>query len=290
METIHPEKVTTDDGTATLRHPLFGDTYHSLHGAATESEHVFIRNGLAAAGRDSVRILEAGFGSGLNAWLTLEYARRHGIRIDYRAVERYPVDAETACGLGYTEDTLFADLHRSAWDRELPLAEGFTLTKYAADLTEPGREWERYTYDLVYFDAFAPATQPEMWTADIFRRIFRILAPGGALVTYSARGTVKQALREAGFTVRRLPTICCGRKSRSSHRQAILPNDRPADTAVRLRRGTRCRRQDDDGADTLPAIRSVGPIARCTAGQGKPAFLCRPFLLRSGCYRYLYYL
>lgn len=138
METIHPEKVTTDDGTATLRHPLFGDTYHSLHGAATESEHVFIRNGLAAAGRDSVRILEAGFGSGLNAWLTLEYARRHGIRIDYRAVERYPVDAETACGLGYTEDTLFADLHRSAWDRELPLAEGFTLTKYAADLTEPG--------------------------------------------------------------------------------------------------------------------------------------------------------
>lgn len=137
METIHPEKVTTDDGTATLRHPLFGDTYHSLHGAATESEHVFIRNGLAAAGRDSVRILEAGFGSGLNAWLTLEYARRHGIRIDYRAVERYPVDAETACGLGYTEDTLFADLHRSAWDRELPLAEGFTLTKYAADLTEP---------------------------------------------------------------------------------------------------------------------------------------------------------
>lgn len=68
-----------------------------------------------------------------------------------------------------------------------------------------GREWERYTYDLVYFDAFAPATQPEMWTADIFRRIFRILAPGGALVTYSARGTVKQALREAGFTVRRLP-------------------------------------------------------------------------------------
>ena len=79
------------------------------------------------------------------------------------------------------------------------------LTKYAADLTEPGREWERHTYDLVYFDAFAPATQPEMWTADIFRRIFRILAPGGALVTYSARGTVKQALREAGFTVRRLP-------------------------------------------------------------------------------------
>ena len=66
--------------------------------------------------------------------------------------------------------------------------------------------------------------------------------------------------------------------------------ERPADTAVRLRRGTRCRRQDDDGADTLPAIRSVGPIARCTAGQGKPAFLCRPFLLRSGCYRYLYYL
>ena len=71
--------------------------------------------------------------------------------------------------------------------------------------TRSGREWERYTYDLVYFDAFAPATQPEMWTADIFRRIFRILAPGGALVTYSARGTVKQALREAGFTVRRLP-------------------------------------------------------------------------------------
>ena len=109
------------------------------------------------------------------------------------------MDAETACGLGYTEDTLFADLHRSAWDRELPLAEGFTLTKYAADLTEPGREWERYTYDLVYFDAFAPATQPEMWTADIFRRIFRILAPGGALRNVQCQGNGQTGTPRGGI-------------------------------------------------------------------------------------------
>lgn len=195
----------TDDGTATLRHPLFGDTYHSLHGAATESEHVFIRNGLAAAGKATVRILEAGFGSGLNAWLSLQYARQRGMRLDYRTVERYPVDVQTACRLSYTDDPLFAALHRSAWETEQAITENFTLTKYAADMTAAGGGWEAFRYDLVYFDAFAPDTQPEMWTADLFRRIFRLLSPGGILVTYSAKGTVKQALREAGFTVRRLP-------------------------------------------------------------------------------------
>ena len=204
MTTIRPEKELTDDGTATLRHPVFGDTYHSLHGAASESEHVFVRNGLAASGKDAVRILEAGFGSGLNAWMSLRYGREHAVRIDYRAVERYPVDAETACGLGYTDDPLFGAMHRCAWEEPHTLVEGFTLTKYAADLTHPGGAWESKGYDLVYYDAFAPDTQPELWTEALFRRLYDIIVPGGVLVTYSAKGTVKQALRAAGFTVCRL--------------------------------------------------------------------------------------
>lgn len=204
MDTIYPQMETTGDGTATFRHPVFGDTYHSLNGATAEAEHVYIQAGLAAAGKTDVKILEVGFGSGLNAWLTLMYGAGHMMNIDYTAVELYPVNPNVAIAAGYTDSPLFRHMHECAWDSPQRITGQFTLTKYATDLTRPDGAWERSRYDVVYFDAFAPDTQPEMWSNEIFARIHTAMQPDGILVTYSAKGSVKQALRNAGFQVRRI--------------------------------------------------------------------------------------
>lgn len=205
MPGINPPIEITDDGTATLRHPVFGDTYHSLHGAVAESEHVFIAAGLAATCKSRVAILEIGFGSGLNAWLSLRYAAEHCIGIDYHALELYPVTQDTALNLGYTDDSLFVKMHTLPWGISGTVTDGFTLAKYETDLLNNKGAWENLSFDLVYFDAFSPDTQPEMWTKNVFMRIFNTLVPGGLLVTYSAKGVVKQTLRSVGFAVKRLP-------------------------------------------------------------------------------------
>ena len=205
LRTITPTLEPTDDGSVTLRHPLLGDTYHSLRGAVGEAAHVYIANGLAALPLNVVRILEVGFGSGLNAWLSLRYGEEHGLVIDYRTVERYPVDPDMAGRLGYTDDPRFVALHRAPWNMPVTITDRFRLTRYDADLTAPDGAWEVGDYDLVYFDAFAPDTQPELWSEALFRRICARLAAGGMLVTYSAKGCVKQALRAAGLEVHRLP-------------------------------------------------------------------------------------
>lgn len=192
----------TDDGSDTLRHPLTGETYHSSRGALGESEHVFIKNGLAAAGKNYVRILEMGFGSGLNAWLTLRYARDNGLTVDYTGIELYPVAIDTAGRLNYTDDPLFMALHNVPWEDTVAVTPYFSLRKIEADFA--AAEFNG-NFDIVYFDAFAPDTQPELWTPDVFSRLYDAINPGGILVTYSAKGSVKQALRDAGFEVKRLP-------------------------------------------------------------------------------------
>lgn len=202
MQFIHPAIEPTEDGASTLRHPLFGDTYHSLHGAMAEALHVFIENGLKRCPLSHVRILEAGFGSGLNAWLTLREAEREKRTIDYTAVEAYPVALETIEQLHYTDDPRFLSLHQAPWGTETTVTPCFHLEKRAENLLA----FQTGTmFDLIYFDAFAPDTQPELWTEELFRKLFGWTAPGGALVTYSAKGSVKQALREAGYEVKRLP-------------------------------------------------------------------------------------
>lgn len=191
----------TADGSDTLRHPVTGDTYHSLRGAVGESLHVFINNGLATVGKSEISVLEMGLGSGLNAWLTLEYSTLHGMRIDYTGIELYPVSAETARKLNYTADPLFMALHEAVWEKPVSLTQKFTLTKTGTDFST--MIFTR-TFDIVYFDAFSPDSQPELWTAERFSKLYEAIIPGGTLVTYSAKGTVKRALREAGFEVERL--------------------------------------------------------------------------------------
>lgn len=346
----------TGDGSATLRSPLHGDTYHSTRGAVGEARHVFIeagfrevagsdsgccccsgsgfgsdsgccsgcdpcfgsrgltessgeaedfrmclreeivagfdavsdqgmavdsRVGLGSAALDSqacsggmaadsgksmagscvpvggpacpversvlgpVRILEMGFGTGLNAWLTLTEAERAegrggrwvGRRVEYAAVELYPVPEDVAARLGYTDDARFMAMHRAPWGEWAEVADVFLLLKLHGNMVEmlqaglprPDAAATKFSgsrgaglpdslgspgssdpdgllrFDLVYWDAFAPDTQPELWTADVFAHIYGAMADGGVLVTYSSKGDVRRALQAAGFAVEKLP-------------------------------------------------------------------------------------
>lgn len=199
---IEPRIELTGDGSASLRHPLTGDLYHSDRGAVGEALHVYIGAGFNAFAGRHVRILEAGFGTGLNAWLTLREAARQQRTVTYHTVELYPIAPATAAALGYTDDPLFMRLHTAPWGASVRITEHFELRKTAVDLLST--EFDAI-FDLIYFDAFAPSSQPQLWSPAIFRCLFRQLAPEGLLVTYSACGEVKRAMRAAGFRVERLP-------------------------------------------------------------------------------------
>ncbi len=209
----------TADGSATLRSGLHGDTYHSLRGAVGESRHVFIEAGWQRplrinSSNEPIRVLEMGFGTGLNAWLTLEEWQRpqrdmcdpKPRPVEYTAVELHPVPPEIAVRLGYTADRRFAALHTAPWNEWSEPFEGFRLLKLQGEMAEVLADSKfSSTFDLIYWDAFAPDTQPGLWTPQIFGQVYEATAPGGVLVTYSAKGDVRRALQAAGFTVERLP-------------------------------------------------------------------------------------
>ena len=197
-----PQIELTDDGSLTLRSALNGDSYHSTRGAVGESLHVFIEAGFRQLDRTSIRVFEMGFGSGLNAWQTLQEAESTGCRVDYTAIELYPVPTEIAARLNYTADSRFMSLHQAAWNEKVEITPDFCLTKLQGDLTKTEISGN---FDLIYYDAFAPDTQPELWTPDIFGRLYGMTADGGILVTYSSKGDVRRALQDAGYRVERLP-------------------------------------------------------------------------------------
>lgn len=196
----------TEDGSLTLRHEVLGELYHSDRGALGEAEHVYIRAGFdTAQPKSEISVFEVGFGTGLNCYLTYKEALARRQQVDYRAIELYPIELDTARGLGYTTDPIFALLHEWPWDEEPHAINGFSLTKYRADLSAFDFSPLAERFDVIYFDAFAPDVQPDLWSERVMRQMSMILRPGGALVTYSAKGAVKQALRAAGFKVYRLP-------------------------------------------------------------------------------------
>lgn len=198
----------TADGSNTLFVKELDEHYHSVKGALTESEHIFIRTGLRHCPLSEVRVLEVGFGTGLNAFLTLIEAQRTARHIVYTALERYPLEENVVRQLRYPEliapeqDELFYALHRAEWGKPQPIAPYFTLLKEECDFTARFPDGE---FDVVYFDAFAPEKQPEMWTPEIFGGLRRAMSPGGTLTTYCAKGAVRRTLQAAGFTVERLP-------------------------------------------------------------------------------------
>lgn len=199
--------VTTNDGSNSLRHALLGELYHSDRGAFGESMHVFIFNGFCYAaerGLSKIVVFEAGFGSGLNAWLTLQKAQELGVEVDYYAVELYPVALETAEALNYTQDELFMEMHRAAFGVSCSITDSFRLTKFCTNLEGFDFEALGVGFDVVYYDAFAPDVQPELWSSELFGRLYSAVAKGGVITTYTAKGIVKRAMRDVGFEIERL--------------------------------------------------------------------------------------
>nr|WP_223845515.1 tRNA (5-methylaminomethyl-2-thiouridine)(34)-methyltransferase MnmD [Flavobacterium selenitireducens] len=188
--------------------PDWGESYHSRHGAIQEAYHVFIKNGLSLFEGRPVSILEIGFGTGLNAFITFLESQRFKQTIDYTGVEAYPIPATEVVQLNYVESlqaeayrSEFQKIHESAWETPIAVSTTFTLTKQQRFFHEID---DVSKYDLIYFDAFGYRVQPELWSASIFAKMFAALKSEGVLVTYAARSPIKRAMTESGFRVGKL--------------------------------------------------------------------------------------
>ena len=200
------ELLLTEDGSPTLYSPIFEESYHSMRGAFSESQHICVDNGLRNLLCEAqIRVLEDGFGLGMNFCVAARWALQNVRTIDYTTLELYPVPEEIFGAVSFKEltevDDIWRNAHESAWGVKVQIASHIYLTKINIDFT-------RYTpsattYNIVFFDAFSPAHVPEQWNSTMFSKIYEALVPGGCLVTYCARGSVKQALREVGFQVYR---------------------------------------------------------------------------------------
>jgi tRNA U34 5-methylaminomethyl-2-thiouridine-forming methyltransferase MnmC len=211
---VKREIIITGDGSHSIGVPELNVAYHSIHGAIQESLHVYITTGLIDSGLfDYVgvhHILEIGFGTGLNALLTMVEADKHKNRIYYTAIEPYPLHEAETSQLNYCEQLylpqykrLFEKMHRCEWEEMIEITEYFRLTKIKCDLIDFSAE--KNSFFIIYFDAFAPNAQPEVWTKAVFDKMYSILQPGGILVTYCSKGDVRRAMQAAGFIVEKLP-------------------------------------------------------------------------------------
>jgi tRNA U34 5-methylaminomethyl-2-thiouridine-forming methyltransferase MnmC len=197
--------IQTRDGSTTIHIEEWDECYHSRFGAIQEAQHVFIKKGLSLFENKSVSILEIGFGTGLNAFITfLEYSKFNQ-KVNYVGVEAFPVSIEEAAMMNYVaelnaekERFIFEKLHQCNWEEPNDLNEDFVFTKrkqFFADIDDIEK------FDLIYFDAFGYDVQPELWSVAIFKKMFEALQENGVLVTYAARGIIKRNMIEAGFTV-----------------------------------------------------------------------------------------
>lgn len=216
MQKIH-QLILTADGSHTLFNEALNETYHSKNGALQESLHVFIQNGLTHFINqnqvETIHIFEVGFGTGLNAILTLKDAMTRNLKINYTCIEAYPLSIDTINQLNYLKEesailkSLFNKIHLCNWNEWVEINEHFSVYKIENKLEQISiKQLLQISnpFDMIYFDAFAPDKQPELWTTNIFKTMFDTMKIGSILVTYSAKGDVKRALREAGFIVKRL--------------------------------------------------------------------------------------
>lgn len=199
----------TSDGSRTLYVPAMDEHYHSIKGALTESRHIFIDMGLKYHPALSPHVLEIGFGTGLNAFLTLLAAEELDKQVHYTTIELYPLQPDLLSCLDYPKGIApergedYERLHTSRWGEDATITPAFTLHKVKGDFTV--YPFEKACYDIIYFDAFAPDKQPEMWTQDLFDSLYASLKERGILTTYCAKGVVRRMLQVSGFTVERLP-------------------------------------------------------------------------------------
>ena len=206
------EIIVTEDGSNTLFVSDLDEYYHSVYGAVQESRYVYIDAGLKLIGGEfqHIQILEIGFGTGLNALLTLLEIKDSQLIVDYDSIEAYPLKEAIWSRLNYPDffddplvSALFTKMHSTDWGQRIQLDKKFTLQKIHAKLEDMMVSESKY--HLVYFDAFSPDVQPELWTTEIFRNIYGMMQTSGVLVTYSAKGAVRRAMESAGFKVERLP-------------------------------------------------------------------------------------
>jgi len=204
------EIIITSDGSSSIYLPEWDEPYHSKHGAIQEAYHVFIKSGLEYfKGKEKLSILEIGFGTGLNALITFIESQKRKVQIEYTGVEAYPVLPEEVKQLNYVEqlhinemEEIFKKMHTVQWERPCNISKEFKLIKQKKSFTEIN---DKDLYNLIYFDAFSPDRQPELWSPEIFEKMYLSLKDHGILVTYSAKGSVRRALQSAGFVVERLP-------------------------------------------------------------------------------------
>lgn len=212
MSSLGVEIILTEDGSHTLFVPSLNETYHSTHGAIQESKHVFIKNGLEfltdSAQMDKVAILEIGFGTGLNTLLTYEFsAMNPEIKIEYTSLEPFPLSEEIIQGLNYhkQEDSSalgWQKIHAADWGVPTLISNNYKILKLPNTVQDFTPD---HSFDLIYFDAFAPGKQPEVWDKTIFEKLFHIMNQGAVLTTYCAQGKFKRNLKSIGFKVESLP-------------------------------------------------------------------------------------
>lgn len=199
----------TGDGSTTIFLPDLQEHYHSKHGAIQEAYHVFIRAGFDLFKNKEISILEIGFGTGLNAFITFLESEKSEQKINYVGVEAYPVLIDEVLKMNYVSELnsnekqhIFNKMHETNWEEKIEISENFCLTKrkqFFNDIVDIN------TFDLIYFDAFGYRVQPDLWSTEIFQKMYNALKPNGVLVTYAARGVVKRSMIEVGFTVEKLP-------------------------------------------------------------------------------------
>ena len=197
---------TTADGSSTIYLPDMDEHYHSVNGAIVESRHIYIQNGLYACPKKEISVLEVGFGTGLNAIQTLMACKEKDMDVRYTSYEKYPLPEEVTEKLRFDLDeghlAMFRQIHQVEWGTHHAITPQFSLRKIEADLTIEEISGE---YDVVYFDAFAPDKQPDLWNETLFKSIYDHLNVGGVFVTYCAKGVVRRMLQNIGFTTYRLP-------------------------------------------------------------------------------------
>jgi tRNA U34 5-methylaminomethyl-2-thiouridine-forming methyltransferase MnmC len=204
-----PRKELSSDGSHTLFSTEFDAHYHSTHGAIQESKHVFIEAGLKRCKQEELKVIEIGLGTGLNALLTLMETLSSSIKVDYHAYEAYPISTELAAELNYCSllevehlREAFLKMHVDPSMKKVAIAEDFHLSRYTTSFLEADFPPE---VDLVYFDAFGPGTQPELWEAPLFENLYAVMNPGGILTTYCSKGDVRRTMIAIGFQVEKIP-------------------------------------------------------------------------------------
>ncbi len=227
-----PEKplfTSTSDGSATLYLPHLDEHYHSIKGALTESLHVYIETALHAVDLPTINLFECGFGTGLNAFLTLLDCEKRNRKVHYHVIEAFPLGNDIVAPLQYPHiiapdmeqaHSLFKQLHDSPWNIDVEITPRFTLHKIHGDITTYPLIPE--SYDVIYYDAFAPEKQPELWSEELLTSIARSLRRGGVLSTYCAKGEVRRRLVYAGLIVHRTPGPIGGKREII---QAIRPHN-----------------------------------------------------------------